>query len=140
MRKGCVPTITLCSVMIFFISITYYFFFWPKVQHKATSQLINLLNESLSDYRADYPKVKELRNSSETINALLGQNPRNKAYLNKRSILIKNKKLVDYWKRPIIFVESEGSTLISSSGKNGLSGDHDDIRAIFQEKTIKSER
>ena len=134
MRKGCVSTITLCSVMIFFISITYYFFFWPKVQHKATSQLINLLSESLKDYRADYPKTKELKNSSETINSLLGQNTRSKSYLDKRNILIRHEKLVDYWKRPIIFVESGGVTLISSNGRNGLSGDHDDIRPSFQRK------
>ena len=134
MRKGCVSTITLCSVIIFFTSITYYFFFWPKVQHKATSQLINLLNGSLRDYRTDYPKVKDLKNSPKTINALLGQNSRNKSYISKRSILIRNEKIVDYWKRPIVFVESQGTTRISSNGMNGRRGDQDDIRPNFSDK------
>ena len=134
MRKGCVSTITLCSVIIFFTSITYYFFFWPKVQHKATSQLINLLNGSLRDYRTDYPKVKDLKNSPKTINALLGQNSRNKSYISKRSILIRNEKIVDYWKRPIVFVESEGTTRISSNGMNGSRGDQDDIRPNFSDQ------
>ncbi len=138
MKKGCVSTITFCSVIIFITSIIYYFFFWPTVQSKATSQLISLLDDALRTYRTDYPEIKNLGNSSETINALQGKNSRKKIYLSKRSMLIKGDQLVDYWKRPIIFSERNNLIRLSSAGLNGLHGDGDDISSRFSvENTSK---
>ena len=98
MRKGCVSTITWISVIIFITSIIYYFFFWPSVQSKATSQLLNLIDDSIRRYKSDYPGSKTLTNSTETINILLGNNSRKKTYLSKRNILVRGEHLVDYWK------------------------------------------
>ena len=134
MRKGFVLTITWCSVIIFVTSIIYYFFFWPNVQSKATSQLISSLEDALKRYRTDYPESKNLGNSSETINALQGKNSRKKIYLSKRSMLIKEGQLVDYWKRPIIFTERNHLTRLRSAGMNGLHGDFDDIHSTFSVK------
>ena len=134
MRKGCVLTITWCSVIIFVTSIIYYFFFWPNVQSKATSQLISILEDALKRYRTDYPESKNLGNSSETINALQGKNSRKKIYLSKRSMLIKEGQLVDYWNRPIIFTERNHRTRLRSAGMNGLHGDFDDIHSSFSVK------
>ena len=137
MRKGCVSAIIWCSVIIFITSIIYYFFFWPRVQSKATSQLINMLDDALRRYRTDYPESKTLTNSTETINALLGTNSRKKIYLRKSSMLVKGGQLVDYWKRPIIFSELNDRTHISSNGMNGLYGDQDDILSSFSAKNTK---
>jgi hypothetical protein len=137
MRKGCVSAIIWCSVIIFITSIIYYFFFWPRVQSKATSQLINILDDALRRYRTDYPESKTLTNSTETINALLGTNSRKKIYLRKSSMLVKGGQLVDYWKRPIIFSELNDRTHISSNGMNGLYGDQDDILSSFSAKNTK---
>jgi hypothetical protein len=137
MRKGCVSAIIWCSVIIFITSIIYYFFFWPRVQSKATSQLINMLDDALRRYRTDYPESKTLTNSTETINALLGTNSRKKIYLRKRSMLVKGGQLVDYWKRPIIFSELNDRTHISSKGMNGLYGDQDDILSSFSAKNTR---
>ena len=82
-------------------------------------------------YRSDYPESKNLSNSSEIINALQGKNSRKKIYLSKRSMLIKDGQLVDYWKRPIIFTERNHLTRLSSAGMNGLHGDYDDIHSSF---------
>ena len=131
MSKGCITAITWCSLIIFFSSIIYYFFYWPNVQSRATCQLINLIDDSLRKYRSDYPESKGLENSSKTISALLGNNSRNKTYLHKKSILVREKQLVDYWKRPIIFIKSNGNTRISSNGRNGIHGDNDDIHPSF---------
>ncbi|HIG82715.1 MAG TPA: hypothetical protein EYG40_12180 [Verrucomicrobia bacterium] len=137
MRKGCVSAITWCSVIIFITSIIYYFFIWPSVQSKATSQLIIILDDALRRYRTDYPESKTLTNSTETINALLGTNSRNKIYLRKRSMLVKEGRLVDYWKRPIIFRKLNDRTRISSNGMNGLYGDQDDILPNFSVKNTR---
>ena len=137
MRKGCVSAIIWCSVIIFITSIIYYFFFWPRVQSKATSQLINMLDDALRRYRTDYPESKTLTNSTETINALLGTNSRKKIYLRKSSMLVKGGQLVDYWKRPIIFSELNDRTHISSNGMNGLYGDQDDILSSFSAKNTR---
>ena len=137
MRKGCVSTITLCSVVILVTSIIYYFFFWPNVQSKATSQLINLLDDAVRRYRTDYPESKNLTNSSETIYALKGNNSRNKIYLGKKGMLVKGGQLIDYWKRPIIFSKLNERTHVSSTGINGIHGDKDDIHPTFKVKKIK---
>ena len=137
MRKGCVSTITWISVIIFITSIIYYFFFWPGVQSKATSQLLTLIDDSIRRYKSDYPDSKTLTNSTETINILLGNNSRKKTYLSKRNILVRGEHLVDYWKRPIVFSESNGQTQISSAGKNGLHGDEDDIEPRFSVKNTR---
>ena len=67
MSKGCITAITWCSLIIFFSSIIYFFFYWPNVQSRATYQLINLIDDSLRKYRSDYPESKGLENSSKTI-------------------------------------------------------------------------
>ncbi|MEO1858873.1 MAG: hypothetical protein ABGZ19_03170 [Verrucomicrobiales bacterium] len=52
-------------------------------------------------------------------------------------MLVKEGRLVDYWKRPIIFRKLNDRTRISSNGMNGLYGDQDDILPNFSVKNTR---
>ena len=127
MPRGCVIAIIAGSLLILAVSILYFLFVWPDQQRKGTSACIYVIEKAMVEYTADFDAGPEGENG-DIAALLLGNNPRDKAYLAKKSIVLRDGQFVDFWKRPLSFTRgTDGSLAVLSSGPNGKFGDDDDI-------------
>ncbi len=53
MRRGCVLTIIVLSVIAFVISLLLYVFVWPETKRTATSDVAFVIEDALEQYKAD---------------------------------------------------------------------------------------
>ncbi len=139
MPRGCVITIIAASLVMLAISILYYFFFWPDHQRKGTSMGIHSIEKAMADYREDYGELPGGSNG-DIAGLLLGDNPREKEYLSKKSVVLRDGELVDFWKRPLRFGVVDGEPVVISAGRNGEFGDADDITSQLVKDMIELHR
>ena len=128
-KRGCFKVLVIVSSMTFISTAVFYLALWPALKIKIIKKSLFSINIAIDNYNIDYPNYKITTNTAENTSKLLGNNGRNKKYLNSRTVVIKKGILIDYWDRPLIFQTVNGNTNVFSSGKNKIVGDSDDIRS-----------
>ena len=128
-KRGCFKVLVIVSSMTFISTALFYLALWPALKIKIIKKSLFSINIAIDNYNIDYPNYKITTNTAENTSKLLGNNGRNKRYLNSRTVVIKKGILIDYWDRPLIFQTVNGNTNVFSSGKNKIVGDSDDIRS-----------
>ena len=128
-KRGCFKVLVIVSSMTFVSTALFYLALWPALKIKIIKKSLFSINIAIDNYNIDYPNYKITTNTAENTSKLLGNNGRNKRYLNSRTVVIKKGILIDYWDRPLIFQTVNGNTNVFSSGKNKIVGDSDDIRS-----------
>ena len=128
-KRGCLKVLVIVSSVTFISTALFYLALWPALKIKIIKKSLFSVNIAIDNYNIDYPNYKITTNTAENTSKLLGNNGRNKRYLNSRTIVIKKGILIDYWDRPLIFQTVNGNTNVFSSGKNKIVGDSDDIRS-----------
>ena len=128
-KRGCFKLLVIVSSMIFVSTALFYLALWPALKIKIIKKSLFSINIAIDNYNIDYPNYKITTNTAENTSKILGNNGRNKRYLNSRTVVIKKGILIDYWDRPLIFQTVNGNTNVFSSGKNKIVGDSDDIRS-----------
>ena len=128
-KRGCLKVLVIVSSVTFISTALFYLALWPALKIKIIKKSLFSINIAIDNYNIDYPNYKITTNTAENTSKLLGNNGRNKRYLNSRTIVIKKGILIDYWDRPLIFQTVNGNTNVFSSGKNKIVGDSDDIRS-----------
>ena len=128
-KRGCLKVLVIVSSMTFISTALFYLALWPALKIKIIKKSLFSINIAIDNYNIDYPNYKITTNTAENTSKLLGNNGRNKRYLNSRTVVIKKGILIDYWDRPLIFQTVNGNTNVFSSGKNKIVGDSDDIRS-----------
>ena len=132
-KRGCFKVFVIVSSTTFIITSLFYLALWPALKIKIIKKSLFSINIAIDNYNIDYPNYKITTNTEENTSKLLGNNGRNKRYLNSRTVVIKKGILIDYWDRPLIFQTFNSSTNVFSSGKNKIVGDSDDIRSEHNE-------
>jgi type II secretory pathway pseudopilin PulG len=131
MRRGCVITIIFLAVIALVLSVLFWVFKWPQVQASETAKFAYLIEDSLEQYRADQQSYPAATTNSGVVEALYGENPREKHYMTGMGALIRDGQFTDYWKNPLRIVFPSGETekiaRVISAGPNGEFGDSDDI-------------
>lgn len=128
-KRGCFKVLVIVSSMTFISTAVFYLALWPALKIKIIEKSLFSINIAVDNYNIDYPNYKITTNTAENTSKILGNNGRNKRYLNSRTVVIKKGILIDYWDRPLIFQTVNGNTNVFSSGKNKIVGDSDDIRS-----------
>lgn len=128
-KRGCFKLLVIVSSMTFVSTALFYLALWPALKIKIIKKSLFSINIAIDNYNIDYPNYKITTNTAENTSKILGNNGRNKRYLNSRTVVIKKGILIDYWDRPLIFQTVNGNTNVFSSGKNKIVGDSDDIRS-----------
>ena len=129
MLRKSVIGFTIASAFILGCLLIFYFLYWPKFQEKNTAILALIVEEGLSEYHeeiGDYPTGTP----SAVIAALLGNNPRDKAYLKSdfRAFLDSSGNAQDAWKQPFRFdKQASGSFILRSAGPDGTFNNADDL-------------
>ena len=138
MQRGCVISIIAGSIVILAVSVLYYLFFWPDHQRQGTSQCLYVIEKAIDEYGADFEDLSAPpSDNGELAAALLGENPRNKEYIGKKTVVLREGKFVDFWKRELRFEEEDGVLRGSSAGPNGDFGDDDDITSQLARDLIE---
>jgi type II secretory pathway pseudopilin PulG len=145
MRRGCVFTIIILSVIALVLSVLFWFFKWPEIQRAETSKFVYLIEDALEQYRADQQAYPLATSNAGVVEALYGKNPRKKHYMTGMDALIRNGQFTDYWKNPLEIVfpsdTEEGVAKVISAGANGELGDSDDITSqAIREQIAARER
>jgi len=127
MPRGCITTIIVLATLALVASILFYVFIWPDRQREGTSVCIHLIESAMDDYAADFESYPSGTNS-EVAELLLGNNDRDKAYLTKKTVVLRGGEFVDFWKHPLRFAPAgNGRPAGLSAGPNGEFEDLDDI-------------
>ena len=127
MPRGCVTTIIVLSTLALVASILFYVFVWPDRQREGTSVCIHLIEKAIDEYAADFGSYPSSDNAA-LAELLLGNNDRDKAYLTKKTVVLRRGQFVDFWKEPLRFTPAEnGRPTGLSAGANSEFGDLDDI-------------
>ncbi len=126
MPRGCVIFIIAGSLVMLAVSILYYLFFWPDHQRKGSSMCIHVIEKAMAEYAVDYGSLPEGENTV-IAGLLLGENSREKEYISRKSVVLRDGILVDFWKQPLRFQADGQADKVMSAGKNGVFGDEDDI-------------
>lgn len=127
MPRGCVTIIIALSTLALVASILFYILIWPDRQREGTSVCIHVIEKAMGDFAADYETYPKGSNN-EIAELLLGNNDRDKAYLTKKTVVLRGGEFVDFWKRPLRFTPAGSAPpTVDSAGPNGEFGDLDDI-------------
>lgn len=129
MKKGCLFAITIVAGAVFVCGTLGYFYYWPRLQNYNASLLAASVEEGLAAYGKDYGELPEGDNAA-VIEALMGENPRQKPYINPRfgELTDDHGRLLDPWNQPFrIQRQGDGSVALLSSGRNRKFDDDDDI-------------
>jgi len=127
MPRGCITTIIAFATLALVASILFYLFVWPDRQREGTSVCIHLIEKAMDEYAADFESYPTGSNS-EVAELLLGNNKRDKAYITKKTVVLRGGEFVDFWKNPLRFEPDEnGRPAGLSGGPNGEFDDLDDI-------------
>ncbi len=127
MQRGCVIFIIAASMAILVCSVILRIFFMPAYQAKGTARIIGVIEMAINEYQRDFAVYPQGQNLSLT-KKLLGDNARSKRYIPKDSIVVRDNRMVDLWKRPLNIIMNGRRPMVISSGKNGIYGDDDDIK------------
>ena len=128
MRRGCVLTIVVLSVIAFVISVLFYVFVWPETKKTATSDITYVIEDALEQYKADQGTYPADADNAAVVSALYGDNPRKKDYLVKMKSIIRDGQFTDYWKTPLrIELPEDGRASVLSAGPDRSFGSEDDI-------------
>ncbi|HUF64228.1 MAG TPA: hypothetical protein VMN36_19280 [Verrucomicrobiales bacterium] len=128
-KRGCLLAITLLAAAICTGACLLYFYFIPKKLRFDSSAIALKLEDGLAQYRSEngvYPPG----DGSAVFAALLGENARNRAYIDPRfrEQASPAGEITDVWGRAFRFENlPEGPPRILSAGRNGVFGDEDDI-------------
>ena len=128
MQRGCVIFIIAASLAILVCSVILRIFFMPAYQAKGTTRIISVIEMAINEYERDFGFYPEGQNTSIT-KKLLGDNARSKQYIPEDSIVVRDNRMVDLWKHPLNIIMNGKRPMVISSGKNGIYGDDDDIKA-----------
>ncbi|MCH2059176.1 MAG: hypothetical protein MK183_00990 [Verrucomicrobiales bacterium] len=99
----------------------------PAYQAKGTARIIGVIEMAINEYQRDFAVYPQGQNLSLT-KKLLGDNARSKRYIPEDSIVVRDNRMVDLWKRPLNIIMNGRRPMVISSGKNGIYGDDDDIK------------
>jgi type II secretory pathway pseudopilin PulG len=130
MRRGCVLTIVILSVISLVLSVLFYVFVWPETKKIGTSGFAYVIEDALEQYKSDQNSYPPGAGNAEVVKALYGENPRKKKYLESMKSIVRDGEFTDFWKNPmkIEFPPEEGAKAkVTSAGPNGVFGDADDI-------------
>ena len=128
MRRGCVFTIIVLSVIAFVISLLLYVFVWPETKKTATSEVAFVIEDALEQYKADQDRYPTGADNASVVKALYGENPRKKDYLVKMKSIIRDGQFTDYWRTPLqIELPATGAARVISAGPDRNFGTEDDI-------------
>lgn len=127
MQRGCVIFIIAASLAILVCSVILRIFFMPAYQAKGTARIIGVIEMAINEYQRDFAVYPQGQNLSLT-KKLLGDNARSKRYIPEDSIVVRDNRMVDLWKRPLNIIMNGRRPMVISSGKNGIYGDDDDIK------------
>jgi len=139
MPRGCIITIIAGSLVMLAGSIFYYLFFWPDHQRMGTSMSIHVIEKGLVEYAKDYGALPSIDNG-EIAGLLLGENSREKEYIGRKTVVLRDGLLVDFWKRPLRFEADADTAKVLSAGKNGEFDDDDDIGSQLLKDVIELRR
>jgi len=128
MQRGCVIFIIVASLAILVASVILRIFFMPAYQKKGTASIIGIIELAIDEHKKDFGLYPSGANES-IAKILLGSNTRNKQYLPQDSIVIRDNKMIDLWKRPLQVKMNGIRPTVVSSGENGVFGDSDDLTA-----------
>ncbi len=129
MKRGCLLATTLLAAAICAGASLLHFYFVPKKLRYDSSAIALKLEDGLAQYRSEtgaYPPG----DAPAVFAALLGENDRNRAYIDPRFREQSNPagEVTDVWGRAFRLENlPEGPPRILSSGRNGVFGDEDDI-------------
>lgn len=128
MRRGCVLTIVILSVIALVLSVLFYIFIWPETKKVGTSGFAWAIEEALEQYKRDQNSYPPGRDNAGIVAALYGENPRKKQYLESMQSIVHDGEFSDFWKRPMKIEFPPGKPAeVTSAGPNGEFGDADDI-------------
>ena len=130
MRRGCVLTIVILSVISLILSVLFYVFVWPETKKMGTSGFAYVIEDALEQYRSDQNSYPPGTANAEVVDALYGKNPRSKKYLQSMRSIVRDGEFTDFWRNPmkIEFPPEEGAKAkVISAGPNGIFGDAYDI-------------
>lgn len=119
------------------VSIFYYLFFWPNHQRMGTSMSIHVIEKGLAEYAKDYGALPSDDNGA-IAGLLLGGNSREKEYIGRKTVVLRDGLLVDFWKHPLRFDPDADTWKVISAGENGEFGDGDDIGSQLMKDAIES--
>jgi hypothetical protein len=128
-KRGCLLAATLLAAAICAGASLLHFYVFPRKLRYDSSAIALKLEEGLDRYRADFGAYPE-GNSAALLDVLLGENTRNRAYIDPRfrSQIDPAGQVTDVWGRPLRFENLPGGPpRVLSPGKNGVFGDSDDI-------------
>lgn len=139
MPRGCVITIIILCVLMLIVSIVFYVVRWPDIKRQGTSQSIQTIEQAMEAYKSDYGMYPDGDNGAIAA-LLLGDNSREKRYLSKKTVVLRDGEFIDFWKRPIRFGSTDGQPRGLSAGKNGMFGDEDDISSQLVRDIVRLEK
>ncbi|MEM9481153.1 MAG: hypothetical protein AAGA58_15985 [Verrucomicrobiota bacterium] len=129
MFRGCVTLITILAFLILIASVYFYLVLWPKEKVRQTTIVLHGLEKAEMAYRGEI-ETPLPADPSALAAALLGDNPREKAYLGEKQIPQRDGRFTDFWRQEIVIENrssGEGLTFLSL-GADGEQGTPDDLR------------
>jgi len=131
-NKGCSIALIITSVFLLVTVVTFYFYFYPRLERLASSTICYAVEKRIHDYYDAFGEWPSGDNTSILLQ-LRGDNPDNRIILKEEDgFLIDGNQLVDQWGHPLIINFTDDGPHVLSPGKSGIHGTDDDVdRSIF---------
>ncbi len=131
MPRGCVILITVLSLVILVVSIFFFVVAWPEHKRRGTSQNIYYFEKLMEEYKADHGAYPQGGNEG-CVNALGGDNKRDKVYLESARGFIENGRFIDFYRTPLRFeFPQDARVRISSAGPDKIFDTDDDLTSAY---------